>query len=350
MIYYIYNGDELLGFIYNSNTYYYHKNIFGDIIGILDTNYNEIVTYEYDSWGLIKNITDSSNINLGTINPFRYRSYYYDEETNLYYLNSRYYNPEWGRFVNEDNTPSTGQSFNGMNMFNYCGNNPIVRVDDLGQGWLVFACCMAGAGFIIGGGIKMASNIATGGDLWDGVWGAAAGGAISGFFATTPFGMSAAAAGLVGTLGSAIAEPVVNYFAGHTEAEDIISDAAINVALSYTIISEIKINSGWYKPQSVKSSFTGNYGKKVMSKLADEGIQTSVRSTVLTSKNTTTKSTKITKTTKKTLTVKKSTYTPQRMISTDPKVVAKQQQERREFLAVTSAIQNNLKQKVCYVK
>lgn len=85
-----------------------------------------------------------------------------------------------------------------------------------------------------------------------------------------------------------------------------------------------------------------------MSKLADEGVQSSVRSTVLTSKNTTiTKSTKITK---KTLTVKKSTYTPQRMISTDPKVVAKQQQERREFLAVTSAIQNNLKQKVCYVK
>lgn len=87
-----------------------------------------------------------------------------------------------------------------------------------------------------------------------------------------------------------------------------------------------------------------------MSKLADEGIQSSVKSTVLPSKNTTISSIKTTKTTKKTLTVKKSTYTPQRMISTDPKVVAKQQQERREFLAVTSAIQNNLKQKVCYVK
>ena len=344
MIYYIYNGDELLGFIYNSNTYYYHKNIFGDIIGILDTNYNEIVTYEYDSWGLIKNITDSSNINLGTINPFRYRSYYYDEETNLYYLNSRYYNPEWGRFVNEDNTPSTGQSFNGMNMFNYCGNNPIVRVDDLGQGWLVFACCMAGAGFIIGGGIKMASNIATGGDLWDGVWGAAAGGAISGFFATTPFGMSAAAATLVGTLCSSIAEPVVNFFTGDIEAEDIMYDAAVNVALSYTITSEIKINSGWYKPQSVKTSFTGNYGKKVMTKMVDEGIQSSVKSNVLTSKNTKTNGTK------KSLSPKKSTYVPKNMISTDPKVVAKQQQERMEFLAVTNAIQKNLKQKVCYVK
>ena len=52
-------------------------------------NYNEIVSYEYDSWGAILNITDNSGINLGTINPFRYRSYYYDEETKLYYLNSR---------------------------------------------------------------------------------------------------------------------------------------------------------------------------------------------------------------------------------------------------------------------
>ncbi len=102
MLYYIYNGDELLGFIYKDKTYYYHKNMFGDIIGILDSSYNEIVTYEYDSWGALVNITDSSNINLGTINPFRYRSYYYDEESGFYYLNSRYYNPKMGRFINAD--------------------------------------------------------------------------------------------------------------------------------------------------------------------------------------------------------------------------------------------------------
>ena len=125
MIYYIYNGDELLGFIYNSNTYYYHKNIFGDIIGILDSNYNEVVTYTYNSWGLLTNKTDTTTINLSTINPFRYRSYYYDEETNLYYLNSRYYNPEWGRFVNADGYLSTGQSIIGLNMFCYCNNNSI---------------------------------------------------------------------------------------------------------------------------------------------------------------------------------------------------------------------------------
>lgn len=130
MLYYLYNGDELLGFIYNNNTYYYHKNLFQDIIGIYDSNYNEIVTYDYDSWGVIKNITDNSNINLGTINPFRYRSYYYDTETELYYLNSRYYNPIIGRFINLDAYVSTGQKLTGHNMFCYCGNNPVMDKDN----------------------------------------------------------------------------------------------------------------------------------------------------------------------------------------------------------------------------
>ncbi len=133
VIYYIYNGSELLGFVYKNKTYYYHKNVFGDIIGILDDNYNEIVTYEYDSWGALVNVTDNSNINLGTINPFRYRSYYYDEETQLYYLNSRYYNPEWGRFINADGYVSTGQGINSANMFMYCGNNFIVAIDESGN-------------------------------------------------------------------------------------------------------------------------------------------------------------------------------------------------------------------------
>ena len=71
MIYFIYNGDELLGFKYNDITYYYHKNMFDDVVGILDVNYNEIVTYEYDSWGNILSVVDNSGINLSIINPYR---------------------------------------------------------------------------------------------------------------------------------------------------------------------------------------------------------------------------------------------------------------------------------------
>ena len=133
MLYYLYNGDELLGFIYNNNTYYYHKNLFGDIIGIYDSNYNEIVTYKYNSWGVIKNITDNSNINLGIINPFRYRSYYYDEETQLYYLNSRYYNPEIGRFINADSIINSNSDVISNNLFQYCSNNYVNKLDKTGR-------------------------------------------------------------------------------------------------------------------------------------------------------------------------------------------------------------------------
>ena len=133
MLYYLYNGDELLGFIYNNNTYYYHKNMFEDIIGIYDSNYNEIVTYKYDSWGVIKNITDNSNINLGIINPFRYRSYYYDEETQLYYLNSRYYNPEIGRFINADKYINASKTIISNNLFVYADNCTINYSDENGN-------------------------------------------------------------------------------------------------------------------------------------------------------------------------------------------------------------------------
>ena len=134
VLYFIYNNDELVGFKYNGSTYHYHKNLFGDVIGIYDSNINDIVTYEYDSWGTIVNTIDNSNINLSTINPFRYRSYYYDEETKLYYLNSRYYNPKFGRFVNADNQVlGIGGSPLGYNLYGYCFNNPINLDDDQGK-------------------------------------------------------------------------------------------------------------------------------------------------------------------------------------------------------------------------
>ena len=123
MLYYIYNGDELLGFVYKNKTYYYHKNISGDIIGILDSNYNEVVKYVYDSWGVVLDIIDETDFNLGMKNPFRYRSYYYDEETELYYLNYRYYNPKIGRFINSDGIINANNDIISFNLFNYTSNN-----------------------------------------------------------------------------------------------------------------------------------------------------------------------------------------------------------------------------------
>ena len=137
VIYYIRDISGLTGFKYNDNIYYYVKNLQNDIIGILDSNYQEIVKYKYDSWGNILSILDNNgndisndSTHIANINPYRYRSYYYDKETNLYYLNSRYYNPKWGRFLNADELLI--QKNNGNNLFLYCNNSPSTYVDATG--------------------------------------------------------------------------------------------------------------------------------------------------------------------------------------------------------------------------
>ena len=114
-----------------------------DIIGILDENYNVVAKYSYDSWGNMLSIIDdvgndisNDNSHIANINPFRYRSYYYDKETKLYYLNSRYYNPLWGRFLNTDTLLNANQDILSYNLYLYCSNNPITNTDPYGKGLL----------------------------------------------------------------------------------------------------------------------------------------------------------------------------------------------------------------------
>ncbi len=137
MIYYIrYEEGSLIGFKYNNTLYYYIKNMQEDIIGITDSNYNLLCSYEYDSWGKLISIKDNNgNIitntsHIGYINPFRYRSYYYDNETKLYYLNSRYYNPEWGRFINADGIINGNLDFISYNLYVYVSNNSVFAKDN----------------------------------------------------------------------------------------------------------------------------------------------------------------------------------------------------------------------------
>lgn len=156
----------LFGLKYNDNVYYYIKNVQNDIIGILDSNYNVVARYKYDSWGKIISITDtngndiSNNIShIANINPYRYRSYYYDKETKLYYLNERYYNPAWRRFINSD-------SYNGRiggnilyhNIYAYTLNNPIMNYDKNGNAALAVALITAGWTAIKGAIISLAGT------------------------------------------------------------------------------------------------------------------------------------------------------------------------------------------------
>ena len=119
--------------IYNGTTYYYTRNAQGDITGIVDSNGVSKVAYTYDAWGNPLTTTGTMASTLGALNPLRYRGYVFDSDSNLYYLQSRYYSPSWGRFICSDQHPSTGQGLSASNMFAYCGNNPVCRKDEDGE-------------------------------------------------------------------------------------------------------------------------------------------------------------------------------------------------------------------------
>lgn len=126
-------GGAPYGFTYNGTSYFYLLNLQGDIIGIYDSTGTVVVEYTYDSWGKLISITGSLADTIGVKNPLRYRGYYYDTETSLYYLQSRYYDPETCRFINADAYFVAGNDYiQGTNMFAYCYNNPVMYSDPSG--------------------------------------------------------------------------------------------------------------------------------------------------------------------------------------------------------------------------
>jgi RHS repeat-associated protein len=139
VLYYFYDNSGVSGIKYNNSNYFFIKNLQGDIIRIVDSNNNILVKYEYDSFGNITSIRDNNDnvitdpTNIGLINPFRYRGYYYDSETGLYYLNSRYYNPVWGRFINADGIIGANKDLISQNLYAYCSNNGINKFDVIGD-------------------------------------------------------------------------------------------------------------------------------------------------------------------------------------------------------------------------
>ena len=119
--------------VYNGTAYAYVKSLQGDIAAILDENGNTVVSYGYDAWGAPLWCTGELAETLGKVQPFRYRGYVFDEETGLYYLRSRYYNPRWGRFVNADVILFQEKTSGKHNLFTYCHNAPINYADPSGM-------------------------------------------------------------------------------------------------------------------------------------------------------------------------------------------------------------------------
>ena len=181
-------------------TYYYILNVQGDVMALMDSSGSIVAQYSYDPWGKVtvqnpNGTANTSSTFVGNINPLRYRGYYYDTETGLYYLQSRYYDPVIGRFINADAFASTDVlGLLSTNMFAYCENNPINCSDPTGHAFMLLTAAIGAISGAIVGGIVAAKN---GGNILVGIGtGAAVGGLI---------GLGAGAAAGVLLAGSATA-------------------------------------------------------------------------------------------------------------------------------------------------
>ena len=129
---FIYGSEGIIGFKLGTSRYLYRKNVFGDVEEIYDESGTLVGKYSYTAFGECEIETDVNGI--ATKNPIRYRGYYFDEETGFYYLKTRYYDPETGRFITIDDVSYLApDTINGLNLYAYCGNNPVMNVDPAGE-------------------------------------------------------------------------------------------------------------------------------------------------------------------------------------------------------------------------
>ena len=230
-LYYLYGADgSVEGFIYGNAYYYFQKNLQGDIIRICNCLGETVTEYAYDAWGIITSITGSMASTIGRMNPFRYRGYYYDTETGWYYLNSRYYDPNVGRFLSPDNANlllASPRALTDKNLYAYCDNNPVMRTDDNGDFWHIAVGGLLGG--LIGGIAQVASNIIEGENAFDGVGAAFISGAASGALASTGVGIVGSIVGNAGIsmIGNAATQVVENKGFDDFDVGDMLIDGAI---------------------------------------------------------------------------------------------------------------------------
>ena len=225
---------------------------------IFDTSGNMVAKYLYDAWGNCTISSETTNAIVANANPIRYRGYYYDDDTGLYYCNARYYSPKWRRFISPDDTAYLDpESVNGLNLYCYCNNDPVNYCDPSGCAMVSFLIGL-GIAALIGAGMGAASY--TAGQLieygctstfewsWGGFFGAAVGGAVGGALAYTIGGIvatSKAVAFGIKMAGAFLSGAATN--AGTMIGENISGDAAY----SQEDIVVQSILSGFFSAASV---------------------------------------------------------------------------------------------------
>jgi len=246
----------------------YEKNIQGDIIGIFDAEGAKIGSYTYDAWGNCTVTPDSlatpDEIQILTnINPFRYRGYYYDVETGLFMMGHRYYSPELCRFIQSDDIEYLDpSSINGLNLYCYCGNDPINKYDPSGHfaisvGFLI-GSILIGAAF--GAGISGAVAYAEGERGWDLVWDIVGGGIFGAAIgATAALGGAAGLAATGAKIAVGASTTVLNVSMG-TALGVAISGTAFASATKYSLdcaASDRQWNLGGYLVEAGQGALQG---------------------------------------------------------------------------------------------
>ena len=242
---YFYDEVGVAGFIYDGATYYYVRDVQKNVIAILDSSGTKVIEYSYDAWG--NQQVSGSNIKLGNLNPFRYRSYFYDTETELYYLNTRYYDPVYCRFINMDSFDyADPEQLNGLNLYAYCANNPVMGYDPDGTfSWKGFGMIVAA--------IAIVAAVAVATAVTAGVVGAA----VAGFAGATALGTE-----IVGTVvGTAAFLGGVALGSGEVVSQ-VIDKGSENINLGSVALTTF--SGSMDSALTAGSMFTGSAGKSLI--------------------------------------------------------------------------------------
>ena len=274
-IYYVYDANgQPVGMKYNGVQYWYQKNMQGDVVRILNASGAEVVSYAYDAWGKVLSVSGSLSSTVGAANPFRYRGYYYDTETGWYYLNTRYYDPNVGRFLSPDNANlllASPRALTDKNLYAYCDNNPVMRTDDNGDFWHIAVGGLLGG--LIGGIAQVASNIIEGENAFDGVGAAFISGAASGALASTGVGIVGSIVGNAGIsmIGNAATQVVENNGFDDFDVGDMLIDGAIGGISG-------AVGGAGYGSNHLKSA-SKQLTKRITNEMVRHGVDTVIRET-----------------------------------------------------------------------
>lgn len=253
---YFYGIDGVTAFKYAGATYYYKKNFLGDILGLYNSSKQLVARYVYDTWGNHKVLNPNGTENtsatfIGNINPFRYRSYYFDTETGFYYLQSRYYDPQVGRFLNMDSIENLDEStVNGINLYSYCCNDPVNTSDPDGT-WLhiLIGAAVGAVAGVVGQAISdVVTSIVTGEKTvssFQSYLGAAVGGAVGGAVGAAIGNVTAArvAENAVSGFVSTATSMTFNNMAGNTDYTlgEVLGNSLFDSAVSMGLGETVKI-------------------------------------------------------------------------------------------------------------